>query len=69
MEYKFGLEDIRELSNKEKISLQRRYALHCKYEEAVAMYADTELPLCEIAAKCDVPLGGLGNIYDVIGVN
>ena len=60
MEYKFGLEDIRELSNKEKISLQRRYALHCKDEEAVAMYADTELPLCEIAAKCDVPLGGLG---------
>lgn len=69
MEYKFGLEDIRELSNKEKISLQRRYALHCKYEEAVAMYADTELPLCEIAAKCDVPLGDWENIYDVIGVN
>lgn len=58
---KSELEEIGDLSNKEKIALQRRYVLHCKYEEAVEMYADSKLPLCKIAVKCNVSLGGLGS--------
>ena len=46
---KSDLKGIGDLSNKEKIALQRRYVLHCKYEEAVEMYADSKLPLCKIA--------------------
>ncbi|HCM10132.1 MAG TPA: hypothetical protein DHW75_04380 [Bacteroides sp.] len=61
MEGKSELEEIGDLSNKEKIALQRRYVLHCKYEEAVEMYADSKLPLCKIAVKCNVSLGGLGS--------
>lgn len=59
VEGKSELEEIGDLSNKEKIALQRRYVLHCKYEEAVEMYADSKLPLCKIAVKCNVSLGGL----------
>lgn len=58
---KVKLKDISDLSNKEKIALQRRYALHCKYAEAVELYAETELTLREIAEKCNVSLSGLGN--------
>lgn len=61
VEGKSELEEIGDLSNKEKIALQRRYVLHCKYEEAVEMYADSKLPLCKIAVKCNVSLGGLGS--------
>lgn len=61
VEGKSELEKIGDLSNKEKIALQRRYVLHCKYEEAVEMYADSKLPLCKIAVKCNVSLGGLGS--------
>lgn len=61
VEGKSELEEIGDLSNKEKIALQRRYVLHCKYEEAVEMYADSKLPLCKIAIKCNVSLGGLGS--------
>lgn len=53
--------DLGRLSNKEIIALRRRHALHVKYEEAVALYAETELPLREIAERCNVSLGGLGN--------
>lgn len=61
VEGKSELEEIGDLSNKEKIALQRRYVLHCKYEEAVEMYADSKLPLCKIAVKCNVSFGGLGS--------
>lgn len=61
VEGKIELKGIGDLSNKEKIALQRRYVLHCKYEEAVEMYADSKLPLCKIAVKCNVSLGGLGS--------
>ena len=61
VEGKSELRGIGDLSNKEKIALQRRYVLHCKYEEAVEMYADSKLPLCKIAVKCNVSLGGLGS--------
>ena len=61
VEGKSELEEIGDLSNQEKIALQRRYVLHCKYEEAVEMYADSKLPLCKIAVKCNVSLGGLGS--------
>ncbi|WP_294586080.1 hypothetical protein [uncultured Phocaeicola sp.] len=53
--------DLGRLSNKEIIALRRRHALHVKYEEAVALYAEMELPLREIAERCNVTLGGLGN--------
>ena len=47
------------LTNREKSALLRRHALHQKYEEAVALYADTDMPLKAIAEKCDVAAGGL----------
>lgn len=51
--------DILRLSNREKSALLRRHALHRKYEEAVALYADTDMPLKAIAEKCGVTAGGL----------
>lgn len=54
-------EEIIKISRKQCTDLKRRHILHCKYEEAVALYADTELSLREIAAKCQVSLGGLGS--------
>ena len=47
------------LTNREKSALLRRHALHQKYEEAVALYADTDMPLKAIAEKCGVTAGGL----------
>lgn len=41
--------------------LKRRHALHQKYEKAVALYADTERPLCKIAAECGFNAKALGN--------
>ena len=37
------------LSSREKARLQQRHALHCKYEKAVALYADTDMPMKDIA--------------------
>ena len=51
--------DILRLSNREQSLLLRRHALRQKYEEAVALYADTDMPLKAIAEKCDVTAGGL----------
>lgn len=53
--------EINKLSKKEKAALKRRHVLHLKYEEAVAMYADTSCPLREIAVKCGVSANALGN--------
>lgn len=49
------------LTNKEKERLLRRHALHCKYEKAVELYADTDRTLAAIAKACQVSVGGLGN--------
>lgn len=54
-----GLEKT--LTNRQKSALLRRYALHCKYEKAVELYADTGLKMNEIAKKCNVSVKGLGN--------
>lgn len=49
------------LTNRQKVVLLRRHALHCKYEKAVELYADTDMSLSAIAEECNVPVGGLGN--------
>lgn len=49
------------LTGKEKERLLRRHALHCKYEKAVELYADTDQTLADIAEACCVSVGGLGN--------
>ena len=49
------------LSAREKAILRRRSELHAKYEEAVGLYADTDMPLYAIAEKCRVSVGGLGS--------
>lgn len=49
------------LTNRQKVVLLRRYALHCKYEKAVELYADTDMTLGAIAEACSVSVGGLGN--------
>ncbi len=49
------------LTAREIAILKRRHALHQKYEKAVALYADTERPLCEIAAECGFNAKALGN--------
>ncbi|WP_300763019.1 hypothetical protein [uncultured Bacteroides sp.] len=53
--------DISTLSTKERILLQKRHALHRKYEEAVNLYIDTDMTQKAIAEKCKVSLAGLGN--------
>ena len=53
--------DISTFSAKERISLQKRYALHKKYEKAVNLYIDTDMSQKAIAEKCNVSLAGLGN--------
>ena len=53
--------DISTLSTKERILLQKRHALHRKYEEAVNLYIDTDMSQKAIAEKCNVSLAGLGN--------
>lgn len=42
-------EDLVSLTKREKSVVQRRQALHKKYEEAVKLYAETDKPLKEIA--------------------
>lgn len=49
------------LTNREKERVLRRHALHCKYEKAVELYADTDQTLAAIAKVCQVSVGGLGN--------
>lgn len=49
------------LSPRELAGMRRRCALHGKYEQAVALYADTDMPLCRIAEECQVSAGGLKN--------
>lgn len=56
-----NLADADRLSPRERVQLQRRCELHRKYAEAVSLYADTELPLKEIARQTEVSLGGLGS--------
>lgn len=53
--------DVSTLSAKERILLQKRYALHKKYEKAVNLYLDTDMTQKAIAEKCKVSLCGLGN--------
>lgn len=48
------------LSPKERSRLLRRHALHLKYAKAVELYADTDMPLGNIAGACGVSAGGLG---------
>ncbi len=49
------------LSPKELAGIRKRCALHGKYEQAVSMYADTDMPVCRIAEECQVSVGGLKN--------
>lgn len=53
--------EVKEFSDQERRALERLHALHRKYDRAVALYADTELPLCEIARRCGVSVGGFGS--------
>lgn len=48
------------LSGRERALILHRHALHCKYEKAVALYADTDMPMKDIAKECGVSVGGLG---------
>lgn len=47
--------DISTFSAKERISLQKRYALHKKYEKALALYKNTSLTMKEIVSQTGVP--------------
>lgn len=49
------------LSERDKALILKRHALHCKYEKAVAIYADTDMPMKDIAKECNVSVGGLGS--------
>lgn len=49
------------LSERDKALILKRHALHCKYEKAVALYADTDMPMKDIADECGVSCGALGN--------
>lgn len=57
------------LTAREIAILKRRHALHQKYEKAVALYADTERPLCEIAAECGFNAKHWETTCATIGVN
>lgn len=52
---------IDNLSGRERSALLHRHALHCKYEKAVALYADTDMAMKDIAKECGVTAGGLGS--------
>lgn len=51
----------RMLSGRERALILHRHALHCKYEKAVALYADTDMTMKNIAKECKVSIGGLGS--------
>ena len=40
-ESRLSIEDLTQLSAKERSRIRQRYALHRRYETAVALYADT----------------------------
>lgn len=44
--------EINQLSAKERFRIRQRYALHRRYEAAVALYADTDASIRSIAAEC-----------------
>ena len=70
MENKLNLDEIEKLPAKERALLKKRHALHCKYEKAVTLYADTTLSTRIIALRCGVTPGALGKItYAVTGGN
>lgn len=48
-------------TSRQKSALIRRHALHCKYEKAVTLYANTGMTLKAIARECNVSEGGLSN--------
>ena len=48
-------------SDKNKTREEKRRALHLKYQEAVELYATTDLPLYVIAERCQVSYGGLSS--------
>lgn len=52
-------EGAEKVSGKEKFTQARREAALHKYEEAVALYATTDMPVRLIAKECHVPEGGL----------
>ena len=60
MENKLNLDEIEKLPAKERALLKKRHALHCKYEKAVTLYADTTLSTRIIALRCGVTPGALG---------
>lgn len=47
-----SLEEFIQLSPKERSRIRQRYALHRKYEAAVALYAETDASIRDIAVKC-----------------
>ena len=51
----------RTLSGRERTLTLKRHALHCKYEKAVELYADTDMTIKDIAKECGVSAGGLGS--------
>ena len=61
MESQLKTDEIEKLSGRERALLKKRHALHCKYAEAVSLYADTELSLRKIAERCQLTAGGLGS--------
>lgn len=52
-------EGAEKVSEKEKFAQARRETALRKYEEAVALYATTDMPVRLIAKECHVPEGGL----------
>ena len=62
MENKLNLDEIEKLPAKERALLKKRHALHCKYEKAVTLYADTTLSTRIIALRCGVTPGALVHI-------
>ena len=51
-EPRLSIEDLTQLSAKERSRIRQRYALHRRYEMAVALYADTNTSIRSIAAEC-----------------
>ena len=51
-ESRLSIEDLTQLSARERSRIRQRYALHRRYETAVSLYADTDASVREIAATC-----------------
>ena len=49
------------LTPRQRSALLRRHALHQKYDNGVALYAETNMPVKTIAMECHVSAGGLGS--------